>query len=100
MATIILTGTLTYLSQEQTLKSGKQFREFLMRTHEEHPQTQMIQLFGDKKDMLNQVPIGTTITAHINLNGYEYKEGKAINSLTLWKYKAELQTPNTNANPF
>lgn len=99
--TIELTGTLIYLSPEQTLPtSGKLFRECLLKTQEQYPQTYSIQLYSEKKDLLNTVPIGTTVSMQCNLNGYSYKEGKAINSLVLWKCKAELQTPNTNANPF
>ena len=76
-------GEVVKIFDTQTFASGFEKREFVVKTSGEYPQEYKLEV-AKKVEILDNVQIGSTITAHVNLQGKEY-QGKYFNTLQCWK---------------
>lgn len=83
-----LKGTIHKIFDTQTFSSGFQKREFVLKTSEQYSQEILIELLGDKIDILDNFKEGEEAIVSINIRGKSYTNAqgqtKWFNSLNAW----------------
>ena len=112
-----VTGQL-YKKNPMEVKSDKFSKiDFIIKTDGEYPQYLQIQASNAKMSLLDNVNVGDTVTANVNVKGRLWQspqgEEKCFNTLELWKcdkvgqstqpsiiqHNPNRETPVTNAEP-
>lgn len=90
-----IAGRIKLISDIQTFDSGFKKREVVITTEEQYPQHILVELLGDRTDIINPFKIGDDVKISINLRGREWVnpqgETKYFNSITGWRIE-KLQT--------
>lgn len=93
-----ITGKIRKIDEIQTFESGFRKREVVITTDEQYPQHILIELLGDRSDIIGPYKAGDSVTISINIRGREWVnpqgETKYFNSITGWKIEnAEAGAP-------
>ena len=86
-----LKGTILKVGKTEKMSDKFSKREFVLTTNDNptYPQHISVQCTNDKCVMLDNLSIGSEVTAHINLRGREWKsptgETKYFNTIECWK---------------
>lgn len=96
-------GTIMVIGKTQTFGSnGFEKRELVVQTHEQYPQTLMIEFVQGKVVELDKFQVGQDVTVSINLRGREWVnpqgETKYFNSIQGWRIE-HMGTTNPNPQP-
>lgn len=97
-----IAGRIKLISDIQTFDSGFKKREVVITTEEQYPQHILVELLGDRTDIINPFKIGDDVKISINLRGREWVnpqgETKYFNSITGWRIE-KLQTETYSQQP-
>lgn len=97
-----IVGKIKLISDIQTFDSGFRKREVVVTTEEQYPQHILVELLGDRVDIINPFSIGEDVRISINLRGREWVnpqgETKYFNSITGWRIE-KLVTSPSDQNP-
>jgi hypothetical protein len=84
-----LTGTIKQIGKILVFDSGFRKREVVITTEEQYPQHILVELLGDRVDIINSFVVGNDVTISINIRGREWVnpqgETKYFNIITGWK---------------
>ena len=86
-----LKGTIKEVGKTQKMSDKFSKRDFVLTTNDNptYPQHISLQCTNDKVVMLDNLSIGSEVTAHVNLRGKEWKsptnEVKYFNTIECWK---------------
>lgn len=84
-----IAGRIKLISDIQTFDSGFRKREVVVTTEEQYPQHILIELLGDRVDIINSFNVGDDVRVSINIRGREWVnpqgETKYFNSITGWR---------------
>ncbi|CVK17194.1 protein of unknown function (DUF3127) [Apibacter mensalis] len=84
-----IAGRIKSISDIQTFSSGFRKREVVITTEEQYPQHILIELVGERTDIINSFNIGEDVRVSINIRGREWVnpqgETKYFNSITGWR---------------
>jgi single-strand DNA-binding protein len=84
-----IAGRIKLISDIQTFDSGFRKREVVITTEEQYPQHILIELLGDRVDIINSFHVGDDVRVSINIRGREWVnpqgETKYFNSITGWR---------------
>lgn len=84
-----IVGTIKSIGEIITYPSGFQRRDFVLVTEEQYPQPILIELLGQKIDIIEPFTTGERVIVGINFKGREWTypngETKYFNSITAWK---------------
>jgi len=86
-----LKGTIKEVGKTQKMSDKFSKRDFVLTTNDNptYPQHILLQCTNDKVVMLDNLSIGSEVTAHVNLRGKEWKsptnEVKYFNTIECWK---------------
>ncbi|MGM5630158.1 DUF3127 domain-containing protein [Apibacter raozihei] len=84
-----IAGRIKLISDIQTFDSGFKKRELVITTEEQYPQHILIELLGDRTDIINPFKVGDDVKVSINIRGREWVnpqgETKYFNSITGWR---------------
>ncbi|MCO6563892.1 MAG: DUF3127 domain-containing protein [Apibacter sp.] len=84
-----IAGRIKLISDIQTFDSGFRKREVVITTEEQYPQHILIELLGDRVDIINSFNVGEDVRVSINIRGREWVnpqgETKYFNSITGWR---------------
>ncbi|MDR1876637.1 MAG: DUF3127 domain-containing protein [Flavobacteriaceae bacterium] len=95
-----IAGRIKLISEIQTFDSGFRKREVVITTEEQYPQHILVELLGDRVDIINPFNVGEDVRVSINLRGREWVnpqgETKYFNSITGWRIeKLQPGAPTT-----
>jgi hypothetical protein len=92
-------GTIKLIKPIQEISASFSKREFVVQTSETYPQTILLELQGDKVDLIDAYGIGQEVDCGINLRGRLWTnpqgEDKYFNTITCWK----IQPINESSTP-
>ena len=98
-----LTGKIIQIMPETSgvSKAGKEWKkqEFLIETIETYPKKVSLSMMGDKTNDLKKFPVGSTITASLNIESREY-QGKWYTDVRAWRIVAGEGTPQPGGDPY
>ncbi|MDR3273194.1 MAG: DUF3127 domain-containing protein [Flavobacteriaceae bacterium] len=99
-----IVGKIKLISDIQTFDSGFRKRETVITTEEQYPQHIMIELLGDRVDIINPFKVGDDVKVSINLRGREWVnpqgETKYFNSITAWRIEhLQVEVPTQSVPP-
>ncbi len=84
-----IAGRIKLISDIQTFDSGFRKREVVITTEEQYPQHILVELLGDRVDIINPFNVGEDVKISINIRGREWVnpqgETKYFNSITGWR---------------
>lgn len=86
-----LKGKIKQVNDTETVSDKFKKRDFIITTNDNptYPQHISVQCTQDKVSMLDNLPVGTEVTAHINLRGREWTSPKGdikfFNTIECWK---------------
>lgn len=84
-----IAGRIKLISDIQTFDSGFRKREVVLTTEEQYPQHILIELLGDRVDIINSFNVGDDVRVSINIRGREWVnpqgETKYFNSISGWR---------------
>ena len=84
-----LVGRIKLISDILSFDSGFKKREIVITTEEQYPQHIMVELLGERVDIINPFKVGDDVKVSINLRGREWVnpqgETKYFNSITAWR---------------
>lgn len=88
-----LTGKIKLINETRQISEKFKVREFVVTIDPDgnYPQHIQLQVTNDKCDSLNTFAVGSEVTAHFNLRGYESnKDGNTryFNNLDVWRLEA------------
>ncbi|MEO8150959.1 MAG: DUF3127 domain-containing protein [Bacteroidia bacterium] len=93
-----LTGKIIQIMPETSgvSKAGKEWKkqEFLIETIETYPKKVFLSMMGDKTNEIKRFPVGSTITASLNIESREY-QGKWYTDVRAWRITAGEGAPQT-----
>ena len=103
-----LKGTIKQVGKTEKVSDKFSKREFVLTTNENpsYPQHISVQCTNDKCVMLENLSIGSEVTAHINLRGREWTspkgETKYFNTIECWKLEVtgEVKTAKIEDDAF
>jgi hypothetical protein len=94
-----ITGIIKVIKPIQQVSATFSKREFVIETQENYPQTILLELHGDRVDIIDSFVEGQEIECHLNLRGRMWKnpqgEEKYFNTIVCWK----IQLPNSQSAP-
>lgn len=97
-----IAGKIKLISDIQTFDSGFKKREVVITTEEQYPQHILVELLGDRTEIINPFKIGDDVKISINIRGREWVnpqgETKYFNSLTGWRIE-KLQSETFSQQP-
>lgn len=97
-----IAGKIKLISDIQTFDSGFKKREVVITTEEQYPQHILIELLGDRTEIINPFKVGDDVKISINIRGREWVnpqgETKYFNSLTGWRIE-KLQSETFSQQP-
>ncbi|TWP24910.1 DUF3127 domain-containing protein [Apibacter muscae] len=98
-----IVGKIKLISEIQTFDSGFRKREVVITTEEQYPQHILVELLGDRVDIINSFSVGEDVKISINLRGREWVnpqgETKYFNSITGWRVEKLMTTPSNYNSP-
>ncbi|MDR2121875.1 MAG: DUF3127 domain-containing protein [Flavobacteriaceae bacterium] len=84
-----IAGRIKLISDIQTFDSGFRKREVVITTEEQYPQHILVELLGDRVDIINPFAVGDNVRVSINIRGREWVnpqgETKYFNSIAGWR---------------
>ena len=84
-----LRGTIIKIGEIQNYASGFQKREFVLETHEQYPQKVLIEVLGQKIDIIDPFVVGEVADVYVNFKGREWVspqgETKYFNTIVAWQ---------------
>ena len=93
-----IAGRIKLISDIQTFDSGFRKRELVVTTEEQYPQHILIELLGDRIDIVNPFSVGDDVRVSINIRGREWVnpqgETKYFNSITGWRIEKLQADPS------
>lgn len=97
-----IAGKIKLISDIQTFDSGFKKREVVITTEEQYPQHILVELLGDRTEIINPFKVGDDVKISINIRGREWVnpqgETKYFNSLTGWRIE-KLQSETFSQQP-
>lgn len=97
-----IAGKIKLISDIQTFDSGFKKREVVITTEEQYPQHILVELLGDRTEIINPFKVGDDVKISINIRGREWinpqGETKYFNSLTGWRIE-KLQSETFSQQP-
>ena len=97
-----LTGKIIQIMPETSgvSKAGKEWKkqEFIIETIETYPKKVALSMMGDKTNDLKRFPVGSMITASLNIESREY-QGKWYTDVRAWRIVASDGSPQTSNEP-
>ena len=96
-----LTGKIIQIMPETSgvSKAGKEWKkqEFIVETIETYPKKVALSMMGDKTDDLKRFPVGSMITASLNIESREY-QGKWYTDARAWRIVAGEGSSQTGSD--
>ncbi len=93
-----IAGRIKLISDIQTFDSGFRKREVVITTEEQYPQHILIELLGERVDIINSFNVGDDVKVSINIRGREWVnpqgETKYFNSITGWRIEKLQPEPS------
>lgn len=89
--TITVTGAVKVIEETQTFNSGFSKRQFVVTTEDKYPQDIVMEVVKDKCGDLDNLSVGQSVTAHINIRGNEYN-GRYYVDLQAWRIESNGST--------
>ena len=74
-----------------TARGGWRKRSVVIETNDEYKRKVCISFWGDKADSVSNLTLGSTITAHINIESKEHN-GRWFTEIKCWKLESETST--------
>jgi len=96
-----ISGKITQILEKQSGESARglwQKQEFVIETFDQYPKNVCITLWGDKVEVLNSLPKGSTVKASINIESREYK-GRWYTDVKAWKVESLNQSEEADVPP-
>ena len=97
-----ITGIIHKVYNTRQVSDKFKLREFVIKTDETYPQSILLQLTQDKCSLLDKYKEGSSVKAHINIRGKEYKtkegEIKFFNSIEAWRIEDSNGSTSTESN--
>ena len=79
MSRTIIKGTIKYIYDTRSWKSGFRKREFIVTTDEQYPQDLKIEMLKEDCDLLNDYREGELVECDADIRGNEYQEKFYVN---------------------
>jgi hypothetical protein len=100
-----ISGHIKVINEIQQISANFQKREFVIETNEQYPQTILLELHGDKVDLIDVYSVGEEIDVSINIRGREWLnpqgESKFFNTIVAWRIeRISNSTPPEPQKPF
>lgn len=84
-----ITGVVKLVGETMIVSDKFKKRDLVITTEETYPQHISLQVTQDKVSMLDSLPLGTSVTAYINIRGREWTspqgEVKHFNTIECWR---------------